>query len=83
MSAAETLARKLKAKRSGRYFIACCPAHHDRSPSLSFYQGHTAVVVHCFAGCDSEAVIDALRARGLWEDQRGVRRRRRELSYGE
>ena len=76
MTAAELLARKLKAKRFGKYFLCCCPAHDDRRPSLSFYQGHTDVVVHCWAGCDSLDVIEALRRRGVWEEAERRRSRR-------
>ena len=44
-----------------------CPAHDNRlSPALSVSEKGTAVLVHCHAGCSQEAVIDALRARGLW-----------------
>jgi hypothetical protein len=51
----------------GSYGTARCPAHDDRRPSLSV--GDTdggKVLVRCHAGCDQTAVIDALRARGLW-----------------
>lgn len=80
MSAADRLAHKLKAKRCGKYFLACCPAHDDRTPSLSFFQGHTAIVVKCFCGCEREDIIAAFRARGLWEERaRTSRRNSREM----
>jgi hypothetical protein len=37
-----------------------CPAHDDRSPSLSVKQGVAGAVLHCFAGCSTEAVLEAL-----------------------
>lgn len=38
-----------------------CPAHDDRSPSLSVRLGETAILFHCFAGCDTVDVLKALR----------------------
>lgn len=43
-----------------------CPAHADPTPSFSVKEVDGRVLVHCFAGCDQPAVIDALRERGLW-----------------
>lgn len=40
---------------------AMCPAHEDSSPSLSIRSGATGrVLVHCFAGCETQQVLDAL-----------------------
>ena len=64
------VARALKAKRSGRFWVCSCPCHDDRSPSLGFYDGHTTVVFTCFAGCDPCDVIEALRDRGIWNERR-------------
>ena len=39
-------------------WIACCPAHEDRSPSLAIKEcGDGRVLVHCFAGCEVEDVL--------------------------
>ena len=46
---------------TGRW-IARCPAHEDRSPSLSIRDIDDRVLVHCFAGC---GVGDVLLAVGL------------------
>ncbi len=47
--------------------MARCPAHQDRTPSLSVRDGErAALLVYCFAGCTQDAVIAALRERGLW-----------------
>ena len=62
------LARRLRAKRVGRSFVCRCPAHDDRDPSLSIMQGHSAILLKCFKGCEAEDIIAALRARGIWED---------------
>lgn len=45
--------------------MCCCPAHDDRVPSLSVSLGRTAILFHCFAGCTSEAVIEALDRQGV------------------
>lgn len=42
-----------------------CPAHHDRTPSLSVRERGGGIVWTCFTGCERRAVTDALRARGL------------------
>lgn len=45
---------------------ACCPAHDDRTPSLSISRGDKQeVVFFCHAGCTQEAVIAALEQRGV------------------
>jgi putative DNA primase/helicase len=68
---AETIARALKGRKSGNNWIAHCPAHHDRKPSLSICDADDGkVLVYCRADCTQNAVIDALRQRGLWQDGR-------------
>ena len=47
-------------------FVACCPAHDDKTPSLSLTDVGDKVLFHCFAGCSQAEVIEALRIRGLW-----------------
>lgn len=37
-----------------------CPAHDDRTPSLSVRPGDRRLLFHCFAGCDAGEVIRAL-----------------------
>jgi len=67
MLTAAGLAQALGGRREGVHWMARCPAHADRTPSLALRDGHTGVLVHCHAGCSQEAVIAALRGRGLWE----------------
>lgn len=64
---AESLARALDARRSGGVWFARCPAHNDGTPSLAITDGKAGVLVRCHGGCPQEAVIDALKRRGLWE----------------
>lgn len=48
-------------RRSGRGWIARCPAHADRSASLSVAAGEDGrVLLRCFAGCSATAVVHAL-----------------------
>jgi putative DNA primase/helicase len=44
----------------GRSGECRCPAHADRSPSLSVRLGDTAILFHCFAGCSTSDVMLAL-----------------------
>ncbi|MFF4448926.1 AAA family ATPase [Streptomyces sp. NPDC001502] len=37
-----------------------CPAHEDRSPSLSITRSEKGAVLHCHAGCATEDVVAAL-----------------------
>lgn len=66
-SRAEVIAHRLGGHRAGSGWIAPCPAHDDRKPSLSISEAsNDRALVHCHAGCSSNAVIDALKAMGLW-----------------
>ncbi|MDZ4688653.1 MAG: DUF3987 domain-containing protein, partial [Planctomycetaceae bacterium] len=61
------LSRLKTAKRNGKGWSACCPAHEDRNPSLSIWQmDNGSAAVKCFAGCPNDAVLAAI---GLtWRD---------------
>ena len=51
---------KVKSTGPGRW-LAKCPAHEDRSPSLSIRElDDGRVLLHCFAGCEIGDVLDAL-----------------------
>ena len=42
-------------------WIACCPAHGDKSPSLSVREADDGRwLLHCFAGCDAHDIVAAL-----------------------
>lgn len=63
----EILSRLEKIKRTGRgNWLACCPAHDDRSPSLTIHESETGkIVVRCHAECSFEEIVNAV---GLgWE----------------
>src|SRR6266478_4067959 len=63
LSIQELLARLGQVRSSGDGWMALCPAHADRSPSLSIHQRQGRILVHCFANCTPEAICDALRIR--------------------
>ena len=50
---------KVKNNGTGKY-MACCPAHDDKSPSLSVKQADDRVLIHCFAGCGAMDVLEAV-----------------------
>jgi putative DNA primase/helicase len=60
--------RALVEQHGGRWIadrgMCRCPAHDDRSPSLSVRVGRTSLLLHCFAGCSAADVLKALRAAG-------------------
>lgn len=50
----------VRATGAGRW-IAKCPSHDDRSPSLSVRElDDGRVLIHCFASCDVEDVVGAV-----------------------
>lgn len=68
MDAAQTLTAALNGRWQNDYGMACCPAHEDRTPSLRIRLGDNGrPLLRCFTGCPQEAILDALKSRGLWE----------------
>ena len=45
---------------NGRQVSALCPAHDDRTPSLSITDGNDRVLIKCQAGCDTDDIITEL-----------------------
>lgn len=63
----------LGGKWTGRTGMARCPAHDDKTPSLSIAQTRDGrPLVFCHAGCKGEDVIGALKSRGLWPEREGA-----------
>jgi len=63
----DNLARLNRFRQVGQNrYVACCPAHDDKNPSLSITQISDKVLVHCFAGCKQRDVLQALTELGLW-----------------
>ena len=62
---AQAVTHALGGRWHGAYGTAPCPAHDDRSPSLSLKDGRDGrLLAYCHAGCDWRAVRDALRGMG-------------------
>ncbi len=50
-----------KAKKNSKGWMVCCPAHSDRTPSLSLADGRDGILLyHCFAGCSAQDIKTAL-----------------------
>ena len=62
MNVEDFLSRLEKVKRTGKgSWLACCPAHADKSPSLSVGVGDDGrILIRCFAECGAHAVVGAL-----------------------
>jgi hypothetical protein len=50
-----------RVRPSGKGYVARCPAHEDRNPSLSVWEGPLRLHCKCHAGCEEVAVLRALR----------------------
>jgi hypothetical protein len=60
-----TLLDRLQKTRqtSANEWVACCPAHQDKSPSMGIkLTDDDKILIHCFAGC---SVIDITSAIGM------------------
>ena len=48
-------------KNGSDKWMACCPGHDDKSPSLAIKEGNDGkIILHCFAGCPTESIVSAL-----------------------
>ena len=58
----DILSRLEKVRKTGaQNWIACCPSHSDRGPSLTLRaESDGRILVHCFAGCDFEEIVEAV-----------------------
>ncbi len=61
-AASKVLDRLTRVKQTGAgRWIAPCPAHEDRSPSLSVRETDDGrVLIHCFGGCPTQLVLQAI-----------------------
>lgn len=42
-------------------FVACCPAHGDKHPSLAIRETDDGVLlIHCFAGCEVSSILGSI-----------------------
>ncbi len=50
-----------KVKKTSKGYQAQCPAHADKSPSLSIKEtADGRILLHCHAGCTAEAVVASI-----------------------
>ena len=84
MSPSDVVHERLEAQglriRGPRHsYMACCPAHSDRSPSLKVTTTDDRVLLHCHAGCSAEEVLAALglKLRDLFANRGQWRQRQR------
>jgi hypothetical protein len=64
-----------KVKQTGaNTWMAQCPAHPDRTPSLAITRMEGQILVHCHAGCPIDAVLDGVEfsKSDLYDDPRGA-----------
>jgi hypothetical protein len=60
---ADVASRLQGIRPSGDGYVARCPAHDDTTPSLSATVNEAGkLLLHCHAGCDQRAVLDAIQA---------------------
>lgn len=62
MNIEDVLSRLEKVKRYNREsWVACCPAHDDKSPSLALKIGDEGrTLLKCWAGCPVESIVAAI-----------------------
>lgn len=73
-------------KTSANQWVAVCPSHDDRSPSLHIKEKEDGrILIHCKAGCGANEILDAMGLRygdlfpDTGENHRGFQRIRREV----
>jgi len=55
------LSRLDKVKRTGEgKWMACCPAHDDRTPSLAIKCIDDKILIHCFSACSVHEIVKAV-----------------------
>lgn len=73
------LSRLQKVRKNGKDYIACCPAHPDKTPSLTIAERDDGrILAHCFAGCGIDDIVAAvgLELKDLMPENVGFHRKR-------
>jgi hypothetical protein len=62
MDVNDLLSRLSKVRRTGQgTWVACCPAHQDRTPSMTIKETPDGVILmHDFGGCGTDAILAVL-----------------------
>lgn len=64
-AAGEKIVRRLGGRWANDRGMCRCPAHEDRTPSLSVRCGRSSLLFKCFAGCTIAEILAALRSESL------------------
>ena len=56
----ELLTKLDRVRGSGSQYMACCPAHDDRSPSLAIKEVDGKILMNCMAGCNIQEITSAM-----------------------
>lgn len=77
------LGRLTGVRRAAKGFMALCPAHPDKNPSLSICEAGRRILLKCFAGCSTRDVCKALGIgmANLFSDNRSTKRIVAKYSY--
>jgi len=49
-----------KVRGNGEQYMACCPAHDDKSPSLGIKEVDGKILLNCMAGCSIDEITHVL-----------------------
>lgn len=60
MKTVDILPKLSKVKKTANGWLALCPAHQDKTQSLSVSSADRKVLLKCFAGCDTQTIVSAL-----------------------
>jgi len=85
MTLDDVVSRLTKVRKSGRGWMAQCPAHEDRNPSLSIHEGDDGtVLLHCFAGCTFQEIVRSMNLpfRKTSRTPRPPPKRKRKIDWG-
>lgn len=73
MKAVDILPKLSKVKKTATGWLALCPAHQDKTQSLSVSSASGKVLLKCFAGCDASNIVSrlGLEMKDLFETSNG------------
>ena len=57
----QVLARLDRVRKCGAGYVARCPAHDDRHPSLSITPRAARIWIYCHGGCEFRDILDRLK----------------------
>jgi len=56
----QILERLHKVHKNGSGYMACCPAHEDKNPSLRVTERDDKILIKCFSGCETRDIVSAI-----------------------